>query len=166
MKAIIVYYSFTGHTKEAAHLLALRMNCDIEEIKLTDDLCGTDREIDERTRKQVEKKETPEIYKIEKPLLTYDVILLGTPVWWLDIPPAVRSFLSQNNLSEKSLYAFVTNGGNTGTVSSTLKTLAPGLHEKHILYLNFDDGQLDLKDAVYEWISENFSVDQRHMSLE
>ena len=156
MKAILVYYSFTGRTKEAADLLALQINCDMEEIKLADPYLGTDREIDERTQKQVEAKETPVICEFEKSLSQYDMILLGTPVWWLDVPPAVRSFLHQNDLSGKSVYAFVTNGGNTGTVLNTLKAFIPELHEKQVLYLNFDDSHFNLGDALKSWISENF----------
>jgi flavodoxin len=156
MKAIIVYYTFTGHTQRAARLLESLLSCDHEEIELIVPYSGSDEEINAITQKQTENKETPEINKLTKDLSNYDTVILGTPVWWLDIPPAVRSFLNENHLSAKRVFAFITNGGNVGDSSGTIKEFVPSLDGSKILYLDFDDETIDLKVSIQRWISEIF----------
>ena len=41
----------------------------------------------------------------------YDVILLGFPNWWYDMPMAVYSFLEEYDFSNKTILPFVTSGG-------------------------------------------------------
>ena len=41
----------------------------------------------------------------------YDVIVLGTPVWWYTFAPAVKTFLESNDFSQKTIFPFATNGG-------------------------------------------------------
>jgi flavodoxin len=42
---------------------------------------------------------------------SYDVIFLGFPIWGMTTPPVIRSFLSDHDLSGKTLIPFVTHGG-------------------------------------------------------
>ncbi|MHA2359653.1 MAG: flavodoxin family protein, partial [Candidatus Thorarchaeota archaeon] len=38
----------------------------------------------------------------------YDVIILGTPIWWKNLPPATRTFLTSHNLKGKKVVFFIT----------------------------------------------------------
>ncbi len=51
----------------------------------------------------------------------YDVIYLGYPIWWGDIPKIILTFLDTNNLDGKTIIPFCTSGS-TG-ISQSLNTL-------------------------------------------
>ena len=53
----------------------------------------------------------PEIKEININLDNYDEIILGTPVWWYRPVPAIRSFLTKDDLSGKTVIPFATNAG-------------------------------------------------------
>lgn len=55
-------------------------------------------------------------------LAGYDVIFLGYPNWWGDMPMALYSFLEQNDLSGKTIIPFNTHGGSG--LSRTVDTIA------------------------------------------
>jgi flavodoxin len=42
---------------------------------------------------------------------SYKVVFLGFPIWGETAPPVIRSFLSQHDLSGKTLVPFITHGG-------------------------------------------------------
>lgn len=44
-------------------------------------------------------------------LSAYDVVFVGSPVWWRTIAPPVATFLTENNLSGKTVVPFVTHAG-------------------------------------------------------
>ena len=41
----------------------------------------------------------------------YEAVFLGFPIWGETAPPVIRSFLSQHDLSGKTLVPFITHGG-------------------------------------------------------
>ncbi|MEG2533885.1 MAG: flavodoxin [Gordonibacter sp.] len=44
---------------------------------------------------------------------SYDVVYLGAPVWWNQLPHVMRSFLAQHDLSGKTASPFCTSGGSS-----------------------------------------------------
>ena len=44
-------------------------------------------------------------------LRSYETVFLGFPIWGMTAPSAIRSFLSQHDLSGKTLAPFITHGG-------------------------------------------------------
>ena len=63
----------------------------------------------------------PELTTLPENLDAYDVIFLGFPNWWGDMPMAMYSFLEQVDLSGKTIVPFVTSGGSG--FSSTISTI-------------------------------------------
>jgi flavodoxin len=56
----------------------------------------------------------------------YDVIFLGFPTWGMQLPPPVKSFLKQYDLSGKKIIPFNTNAGyGIGSSFDTVKELCP-----------------------------------------
>ena len=57
---------------------------------------------------------------------SYDVIFVGTPIWWGTIAAPVKSFLSQYDLSGKSIVPFITHAGSgLGRSVSDISKLCP-----------------------------------------
>ncbi len=77
------------------------------------------------------KKEQEENYqpalktKVEN-IESYDVIFIGSPMWWGTIAPPVRTFLSENDFSGKTIIPFTTHeGSGLGRSVEDIKKLSP-----------------------------------------
>ncbi len=109
MKTLVVYYSRTGNTKYVAEKIAENLGAETCEV------------IDKKSRKgrftfltggyESLRKKLTEI-EVSKNVENYDFIIIGSPVWANGITPAIRTFIHQNNLSNKQIACFVTLIGN------------------------------------------------------
>lgn len=88
----------------------------------------------------------------------YDVILLGYPNWWADLPMPVYSFLESYDFGSKTIIPFITHGGSRA--SRTVETIAE-LQPDAVIY----DNALVLSrndvassgDDVKAWITNIFT---------
>ncbi len=56
----------------------------------------------------------------------YDVIFVGFPTWGMQLPPPMKSFLHQYDLTGKTIIPFNTNAGyGIGSTFQTVKELCP-----------------------------------------
>ena len=78
--------------------------------------------VDDEEQK-MDQKELIELEPIDLDLDFYDTIIIGTPVWWYGISPAMRTFLNdyKDALKDKKFYAFITNGGWIGHAVDDIK---------------------------------------------
>ena len=58
----------------------------------------------------------PEFEAINVDAQSYDVIFIGTPVWWYKAPKIVLSFLEKQDFSNKKVRFFITHGGGPGAL--------------------------------------------------
>ena len=54
----------------------------------------------------------------------YDVIFVGYPLWWYDMPMAIYSFLNGYDFSGKTIVLFTTHGGNRFFHRANTKNMA------------------------------------------
>ena len=101
MNKLIVYFSYTNHTKEIANRIKEKINCDILEIKTVIPYSEDYNKVVDDEQNSEASNHLPKIQDINVDLSKYDEIILGTPVWWYRPAPAIRTFLSQNDLSGK-----------------------------------------------------------------
>jgi len=127
MKDLIIYYSWTGHTKTVASVIAAAVNgelVEIQEIKTRKKgvgfvvaafqaLCGVKSRIKEM-------EFTPD---------RYNRIFLGTPIWAGKATPAINSFLAHYKLANKKIYLFFTLQDNKPPLK-TVETLSKKVKEK------------------------------------
>ncbi len=122
MKTLVVYYTRTGNSKFAAETIAAELGADIEEVvdlknrqgKLAYMSCGRD---------AMNGKET-EIAETKRNPADYDLIVIAQPVWAWSPTPAIRTYLSRNNLSGKKVALFF-GGENLKQAVEKTKALAP-----------------------------------------
>ena len=103
MKKLVVFYSYTGHTKMIAENIQQKLNCDILEIKPVKPYSTDYQTVVDEEQNNSSVGKTPDIQKIDKNLNDYDEIIIGTPVWLYTIAPVIRTFLTQNDLSNKTI---------------------------------------------------------------
>ena len=96
----------------------------------------------------------PELTALPENLADYEVIFLGYPSWWSDMPMAVYSFLDAVDLSDKTIAPFVTSGGSglAGTVG-TIEELEPGSVVQSGLAIR-DSDAAGAQEQVNAWLTE------------
>ena len=84
----------------------------------------------------------------------YDIIFLGFPNWWGDLPMPLYTFLEETDLSGKTIIPFVTHGGNG--FSATVDTIASLQPQASVSDQGLSISRNDVSDAqgtVSEWLS-------------
>jgi flavodoxin len=105
------------------------------------------------------KKEKAEDYRPElktkaSNIGNYDVIILGTPVWWYTMTPAMKSFIAQNNFKGKTILPFCTHGG--GGASSTFIDMKKMLPDSEFLQgIEFyEKGDSSTDKLLSDWLKQ------------
>ena len=123
-KIAVIYFSATGTTKKVAGYIKNATNGDLIEIvpkeKYTDNDLNYGNNNSRANKEQNDSNARPEI---SNNINTdyYDVIYLGYPIWWGDVPKIILTFLDNHNLNGKIVIPFCTSGS-TG-ISGSLSTL-------------------------------------------
>jgi len=121
-KVLVLYYSQTSNTKVVAEEIANRLGADIAAIEAVEPYNGDFHATIERCMKERELEVLPDIQPLTVDLAKYDVIFLGYPVWFGTYAPPVAAFLTQTNLSGKTIVPFCTFG--SGGLESSMSDLA------------------------------------------
>ena len=113
-KALVVYYSLDGHTREIAEKIREKTGADIYEIKT--------REKFKKTpwfyltlKKQLKNGEYPELAGELPDPKAYDVVFVGAPVWWYTMATPLFSYLKQTDFGGRIVVPFSTQGSNYGS---------------------------------------------------
>ncbi|MBR2299190.1 MAG: hypothetical protein IJ870_01290 [Alphaproteobacteria bacterium] len=110
---LVVYYSWTGHTKEIAEQIAALTNAKTYEIKTIKQYSSPS--VYMESKKELMSKNYPELEKGFKPnIADYDTIFVGGPVWWYTMAPALFSFLQKTDFKGARVVPFSTQGSNYG----------------------------------------------------
>ncbi len=125
-KVAVVYFSATGNTKKIAELIKDDANADIFEIipkqKYTSEDLNYGDSNTRATKEQNDDNARPEIAN-NIDVSDYDVIFLGYPIWWGNVPKIILSFIDNTNLSGKTVIPFCTSGSSgISTSESSLKS--------------------------------------------
>lgn len=80
----------------------------------------------------------------------YEVILLGYPNWWSDLPMPVYSFLEEYDFGAKTIIPFITHGGSRASRTvETISDLQPGaLIQDNALVLSRNDVAGSAEDVI------------------
>ncbi|PIQ87829.1 MAG: hypothetical protein COV73_02040 [Candidatus Omnitrophica bacterium CG11_big_fil_rev_8_21_14_0_20_43_6] len=103
-KVLVVYYSRIGHTQLVAEKLANKFNADLERLIDTHKRTGLFGYVS--ASKDAVGKKTTVIEPLKHKPQDYDIIFIGGPSWVGNTTPAVRTFVTQNDLSGKKIGLF------------------------------------------------------------
>ncbi len=119
MKTLIIYFSRSGHTEKIGKELAERLDADLESIKDKKKREGIIGWI--KSGRDSLKKKTTSIEKVKHKPKNYDVILIGTPVWAGNVPPATRTLLKKYHRKIDNVAFFSTSkSGDTSEMYNTM----------------------------------------------
>lgn len=155
MNILIIYYSYSANTKKIAEMIRGKIGGDIEEIETVIPYKGDYDAVVDQGQREVNQGYLPPIKPLGKDLAAYDTIVLGTPVWWYTYAPAVKTFLSENDLSGKTVYPFITNGGWIGHTVKDIEVACPDVSVQGASNIKFNGTNLSTPPSEIEkWCSK------------
>lgn len=156
-KTIVIYHSYTGHTKMVADYIKEKLNCDILELKPKTPFSNDYQTVVDMYENNSINDKVIELEEININLDEYDEVILGSPVWWYTITPVIASFLKKYDLSKKEIYPFATNAGWIGSTFEDIKILCKNLGVKEGLNVLFSSQNEEMKmltsyDEINSWL--------------
>ena len=151
--SLVVYFSWSGNTESVANEIQAQTGADLFEIipaePYTDDY---DTLLDIAQEEQANDAR-PAIAETVENFEQYDVVYLGYPNWWGDMPMILYTFLDEYDFSGKTIAPFVTSGGSgfSGTIG-TIGSMEPGAAVTEGLSLGSSQAA-DPAAAVAEWLA-------------
>lgn len=125
-KALVVYFSYTGNTRTLATQIRQSVGGDIFELQPATPYSTDYDTVVKQGKQEVESGYKPPLKSKVDNLTAYDVIFIGTPIWWYTIAPPVATFLAESDLAGKTIIPFCTHGGyGAGHSAEDIKKLAP-----------------------------------------
>ncbi len=144
---LTVFFSWGGHTRKAAEMIAETTGGDLFELKPEKayskiyPICAA------QAKKERDRNVHPAFAGGIADLSQYTDIVIGYPAWWYTCPMIVLRFLEQYDLTGKNVYLFNTHGGSGPVGTDDVKKLCSGTVHKSI------DGNHLTQDTVREWLS-------------
>lgn len=136
-EVLVVYYTRTGNSQRLAEEISIKLHGIKDQIKSENKYKGISGFIKGGFR-AVRKKEDDITYK--KNPEDYRVVVIVSPIWASNIPPAVRRYIKKN-VNKMKNYSFIINGG---------------LKENQKAYKNFIE---ELPSPISEYIADNSNID-------
>ena len=123
---LIVYYSRSGNTGKIADLIQQEVGGTIHEIvPETPYPRSYDATVDQ-AKVEIQAGYKPPLKSTLDSVEAYDTVFVGSPNWWSTIAPPVATFLSQHDLSGKTVVPFCTHGGGgLGRIGADIGRLCP-----------------------------------------
>lgn len=154
---IIVYFSWSGNSQKMARWIAEETGADIFRIVPEDAYSKEYSEVTDRAKKEKDEGTRPALSEhIPADIMAkYDVIYLGYPVWWYDLPMPVWSFLEEYDLSGKTIVPYFSHEGSSNGAGSLgrISELAPNSTVKTGDALSIRGGKVSSSEnEVKAWV--------------
>lgn len=164
---LIVYLSRTKNTKTIAEIIHQNIGGNLVALELQTPYPEDYKAIVDQVAKENETNFLPPLKTKIDDVEKYDVVFLGFPTWGMQLPPPIKSFLSQNNFKGKIIIPFNTNAGyGIGSSFETVKNLCPvskildgftikgGIERDGILFVMEREKKIEAEMEVKEWLTK------------
>lgn len=164
---LVVFLSRTKNTKALAEIIHDQVGGTLVELELKNPYPENYRAIVKQVVRENETGFLPPLKTKIENMDQMDVIFIGFPTWGMQLPPPVKSFLNQYDLSGKTVVPFNTNGGyGIGRSFETIKQLCPnskileGFSTKGgeeiygILYVMEGEKEKQVRGEVRQWLEK------------
>ncbi|MGC4019719.1 MAG: flavodoxin [Muricomes sp.] len=155
MKALVLYYSYSGNTDIIARKISEALDCDIARIQTVTPYSEDFDTVVKQSEKEIKKGYEPEIEQLTYNPEDYDIVILGFPVWWYTFAPPVKTALSAVNWQAKAVYTFATNEGWIGHSFKDVKNACTGADVRPGLNVRFNErGLITSQAEIDKWIGQ------------
>ena len=151
-KSLVVYFSWSGNTENVAEAIQSQTDSDIFEIVPATPYSDDYDIIVDLAQEEQKSNARPAISGSIENMEQYDVIYVGFPNWWGDMPMILYTFFDTYDLSGKTVALFCTSGGSglSNTVNK-VKSLEPNAAVTNGLHIR-DHAADHPESAVSEWL--------------
>jgi len=112
-KILVAYFSGTGNTKRLAEQIVEATGADVFRITAADPYAENPYDDSDRIQNESYNNLRPAAAEYPESVTDYDVIFIGSPIWWHNPAMVVCSFLEHYDLSGKIVVPFFTYGATT-----------------------------------------------------
>ncbi len=151
-KILIAYFSYEGSTKAFAESIQKEVGGDLFSIEPQAAYLKNRDTTIEQAKGEVESKYTPKLINKLADIRSYDIIFIGTPIWWYTVAPPVRTFLTEYDLADKTVIPFSTHkGSGLSGIDKTIQEIQP--NAQVLGGFAIWDGQVNNKQAdIKNWL--------------
>ena len=110
-----------GNTQYIASVISEATGSDLFEIKTVHTYPGSHKALIDAAKVEIDNNARPKLATHIKNLNDYDVVFIGFPNWWYDMPMPLYSFFDEYDFSDKTVIPFCTHGGSR--FSDAIKTI-------------------------------------------
>lgn len=155
LKSLVVYFSWSGNTEQIAKEIQKQTNADIFEIVAKIPYSDDYDTVVDLAQEEQRSQARPAIAYTMDNITDYDVIYVGFPNWWGDMPMILYTFFDSYDFSNKTIAPFCTSGGSglSDTVQ-TIKELETGATVLDGLHVGSSSSSSSA-DMVSEWLKQN-----------
>lgn len=150
---LVVYFSWSGNTESVALEIQNQTGADTFRLIPAEPYTDDYDELLDIAQEEQRNGARPAISGSIENFDSYEVVYLGYPNWWGDMPMILYRFLDDYDLSGKRIVPFVTSGGSgfSNTIS-TIKSMEPGADVLDGLSLGSSQAASP-GDAIADWLS-------------
>jgi flavodoxin len=165
-KIAIVYLSRTENTEAVAKLIHEKVGGNLIALEKQDPYPENYQEIVAQVDRENEEGYLPPLKTKIENLKDYDFLFVGFPTWDMQMPPPMKSFLTENDLSGKTVIPFNTNAGfGVGQGFDQLRESCPdskilegfsvegGYEKKGVLLAIKEKRKEKVEDQVITWLT-------------
>lgn len=156
---LIVYFSRSGNTRRIAELIHQEVGGTLHEILPEVPYPSAYDAVVEQAKVEIQAGYKPALRSTLDDIEAYDTIFIGSPNWWNTVAPPVTTFLSECDLSGKTVVPFCTHGGGgLGRIGRDIAKLCP---QSTILssFETYGSGRGNAQAKVSAWLSK---IGMRH----
>lgn len=160
---LVAYFSWSGNGQQMARWISEETGGDLFRIVPTQSYGEDYNACADRAKNELDNEIRPELSEHidANTMEQYDVIYIGFPVWWYDLPMPVWTFLEEYDLSGKTVIPFFSHNGSSNGANSLNRVaeLAKGAAVLKDNALSLRGSSVaDSEKEVKDWASE-FSKD-------
>jgi flavodoxin len=166
-KVLIVYLSRTNNTRALAEIIHEYAGGTLVALELEKPYPQNYKQIVDQVANENATGFLPPLKTRISNIQKYDVVFIGFPTWGMQLPPPMKSFLTQYNLSGKTIVPFNSNAGyGIGSSFETVKALAPnsrilegfsttgGVERDGIYFVIKGEKEKQVREEISKWLKK------------
>lgn len=158
MNILTLYFSRSGHTRKVAEIIHQAAGGELAEIRTARTYSSSYAWAIVQGGLEKWKNEHPKLLPLAVSPEEYDVIFLGTPVWWFTITPAMKSFLAAHELAGKRIYPFITSGGQPKDSFKDLEAACQKARVGEGFHVYFKGNSMKAyPEDIQDWVKESLA---------
>lgn len=149
---LVVNGKVTGSTQYIASIISEATGSDLFEIKTVHTYPGSHKALIDAAKKEIDSNARPKLATHIRNLNDYNVIFVGFPNWWYDMPMPLYSFFDEYDFGGKTIIPFCTHGGSRfSDAIKTIRKLEPKASVSDGYSISRDRVD-DSKESILKWL--------------